>query len=119
MAGHTPWHEIKARKGPDTLERRAMREAFGRAMDDALRIAELREAAGASQGELAEVPEAAPVARRADLYLATLRDYVAALGGELRLAAVFPDQRIDLALPTPATGDERERPAPAALARSD
>jgi hypothetical protein len=37
--------------------------------------------------------------RREDLYLSTLRGFVEALGGELELAAVFPEGRITIAAP--------------------
>ena len=49
MAGHTPWREAKARRGPDTPERQAIRAAYRRAMEEALRLAELREAHSATQ----------------------------------------------------------------------
>jgi len=42
-------------------------------------------------------PFISKVERNDDLYVSTLRSYVAALGGELRLTAVFPDQQaVDL-----------------------
>lgn len=34
------------------------------------------------------------VEHQEDLYLSTLREYVAALGGELELTAVFPESRV-------------------------
>ncbi len=34
--------------------------------------------------------------RREDMYLSTLRDYVRALGGELKLVASFPDVTIQV-----------------------
>jgi len=35
---------------------------------------------------------------RSDVYLSTLRSYVEALGGHLEIAAVFPDERVAIAV---------------------
>jgi DNA-binding XRE family transcriptional regulator len=104
MAGHTPWRAVKARRGPDTLERQAMRAAYRRAMEDALRLAEVRETRGITQVELGDalgVSQAniSQLENREDLYLSSLRGYVEALGGRLVLLAVFPDQTMELASP--------------------
>ncbi len=114
MAGHTPWREIK-RQVPDTPQRRAAWGAYGRAMDEAQRIAQLQEA-GATQVEIVDEPTgdaAAATARRDDLYLAALRGYVEELGGRLVLTAVFPappatERRAD---------DRQHAPTPAATPR--
>lgn len=118
MAGHTPWREIRARKGPETPEDQALGVAIGQAMDDALRIAELREVRSATQAEVAVTlgvsqANVSQLERRTDLYLSTLRDYVEALGGRLMLTAVFPDQTITLAIPTEVAEERQEQPAPA------
>lgn len=65
-------------------------------MDDALALAELRERHGTTQVEVAarlgmNQGNVSRLERRDDLYLSTLRGYVAALGGELELVARFPD----------------------------
>lgn len=119
MAGHTPWREVRARKGPDTPEGAAMRAAFRQAMSDALHVGEAREARGAIPPEHAEASDGSQarvsdLEWRADLYLSALQDYVALLGGELVLTAVFPDQRIDLALPAPAPSERPAQPVSAA-----
>jgi hypothetical protein len=41
-------------------------------------------------------PNISQIERREDLYLSTLREYVAAMGGELEVRAVFPDQVVVL-----------------------
>ena len=98
MAGHTPWREIQARRGPVTPARQATRDAYGRAMDEAQRIARAQEA-GAARVEVADLPTSDPGARRDDLYFAALRGYVEELGGRLVLTAVFPE---GVAPPAPA-----------------
>ncbi len=65
-------------------------------MDDAVALAELRESVGTTQVELAgrmgvNQGNVSRVERRDDLYLSTLREYVRALGGELKLVVEFPD----------------------------
>jgi predicted transcriptional regulator len=66
------------------------------AMEDAIALAQLRDFIGLRQTEMAErlgtnQGAVSRLERRQDLYLSTLRDYVQALGGELRLVADFPD----------------------------
>jgi transcriptional regulator with XRE-family HTH domain len=70
-------------------------------MEDVLALAELRQACGTTQREVAEslnVSQAnvSRIEHEEDLYLSTLRGYVAALGGELELRAVFPDRTVTL-----------------------
>ena len=65
-------------------------------MEDAIALAELRERRGTTQVELAarlgkNQGNVSRLERRDDLYLSTLREYLAALGGELELVARFPD----------------------------
>jgi len=88
-------------------ERRAMAEEFDRAIRVALKLANLREARGVTQRQLAQeldVSQAhvSQVEHKEDLYLSTLSRYVAALGGRLEVTAVFPDQTIRLTA-TPAS----------------
>jgi len=66
-----------------------------------MKLQELRKARNITQVELAKamsVEQAAvsKLERREDMYISTLRDYVRALGGELRLAASFPDADIQV-----------------------
>jgi transcriptional regulator with XRE-family HTH domain len=65
-------------------------------MEDAIALSELRDRFSVTQSELAgrlgtNQPGISRLERREDLYLSTLREYVAALGGELDLVARFPD----------------------------
>src|SRR6266567_274498 len=83
--------------------RRARIEEMKRAMYDALTLAKLREDAGVTQNDMAQVLGVSQsnvshlesrIKRQEDLYLSTLSEYVAALGGHLELTAVFPDRRV-------------------------
>src|SRR5580704_17386043 len=69
-----------------------------RVRDELQRMAldELRSAKQLTQADMAEmldVPQSSisRIERRADMYLSTLRNYIHAMGGELRIQAVFPD----------------------------
>ena len=98
MAGHKPWREV--RRGSDNPESLAL----GAAVNDALVLAEIRANRGLTQVDVARVlhtsqASVSKLERRGDLYLSTLRDFVEALGGELDLAAVFPEGRIAIATP--------------------
>lgn len=93
MAGHKRWGE--RRRAPRSPEARREGDEFERAMRDALALGELRETFELTQVELASrlgttQSGLSRLERREDLYLSTLRDYVAALGGDLVLSARFP-----------------------------
>ena len=82
-------------------ERRARVEEHKLAMRDALALAALREDRHVTQVQIAEALEVSQanvsrVEHQDDLYLSTLRSYVAALGGRLELRAVFPDEAMTL-----------------------
>ena len=79
----------EARRRIRTRARKAVKE---------LGLDELRRARRMSQEELARTMDTTQahisrLERRADLYLSTLRRYVRALGGELRIVATFNDGR--------------------------
>ncbi len=81
--------------------RRARVEQHKLAMHEALALAELREARNATQKAVAEgmkVSQAniSRVEHQDDVFLSTLRGYVAALGGRLEIQAVFPDETVKL-----------------------
>jgi DNA-binding XRE family transcriptional regulator len=87
-------------------EARARVEEYKRAIYDALALAKLREESGVTQQEIAAslgISQSSVsqlesrIERHEDVYLSTLGRYVAALGGQLELTAVFPDRRIRLA----------------------
>jgi len=75
-------------------------------------LEELRGAKQLTQSDMAEmldVPQSSisRIERRVDMYLSTLRNYIHAVGGELRIQAVFPDGR---AVVIDRFGDYEERP---------
>jgi len=102
MSGHRKWSEIRRDRTP---ERDALAEAFRRATDAVLKLAEMRAEQGVTDEELSHALEVSQerlsqVEHKTDLYLSTVESYVRALGGELRLCAVFPDgQEIPLDAP--------------------
>lgn len=98
------WKDIRRTSGPDSEARIA---AMRQAMVDAMALADLRQVRGFSQAEVAEVLDLSQsrvsrIEREEDLYLSTLRRYVAALGGQLELVAVFEDETLPIGLPTVA-----------------
>jgi transcriptional regulator with XRE-family HTH domain len=87
------YRELQAKMDPASLadNKRRVREELQR-----MALEELRGARRLTQTDMAEmldVPQSSisRIERRADMYLSTLRDYVHAVGGELRIQAVFPD----------------------------
>lgn len=66
-----------------------------------MQLAELRQSRSMTQTSVAETMGVAQAAvskfeHREDVYLSTLREYIAALGGELKLTAVFPDTEVQV-----------------------
>lgn len=90
--------ELRARMSPDSQARAAAR---AEAMLLEMKLQELRKARSITQIEVARsmsVEQAAisRLERREDMYVSTLRDYIRALGGELKLVASFPDADIQV-----------------------
>ena len=81
--------------------RAARVDAYRQAMEDALALAEIREHRELTQSDIAEVLETSQanvsrIERQQDLYLSTLSRYVAALGGTLKVSAVFDDEEVEI-----------------------
>ena len=94
MAGHRKYQELRNKMSPES---RARAKAKAQAMLAAMDLAEMRAVKGVTQVELAvrmetRQPNVSKLERRDDVLLSTLRDYVSALGGKLRLYAEFPDE---------------------------
>lgn len=88
----------KVRSDPARAARVA---AHRQAMEDALALAEIREQRELTQTDLARVLQTSQanvsrIERQRDLYLSTLAHYVAALGGTLKVSAVFDDQEVEI-----------------------
>ena len=87
------YKELQAQMDPASRadNQRRVREELQR-----MALEELRSAKQLTQADMAEmldVPQSSisRIERRADMYLSTLRSYVHAVGGELRIQAIFPD----------------------------
>ncbi len=87
------YKELQAKMDPASLadNKQRVREELQR-----MALEELRGAKKLTQADMAEmmdVPQSSisRIEQRADMYLSTLRNYVHAVGGELRIQAVFPD----------------------------
>jgi transcriptional regulator with XRE-family HTH domain len=90
--------ELRAKMPPEAQARAAAR---AEAMLVEMQLQELRKARNVTQVEVAKamsVEQAAvsKLERRDDMYVSTLREYVRALGGELKLVASFPDADIQV-----------------------
>lgn len=89
---------LRTKMSPAAQARAAAR---AEAMLVEMQLQELRKARQATQAEVAKalcVEQAAvsKLERREDMYVSTLREYVKALGGELKLVASFPDVDIQV-----------------------
>jgi len=107
------FNELLAKMSP---ERRARVEARVKETIAQMPLEELRNARELTQTQLAEVLQVSQgaiskVERRADMYISTLRSYIRAIGGDLRIQAVFPDGAVeinqfkDIARPSETTDD--------------
>ena len=90
--------ELRAKMSPEAQSRAAAR---AEAMLVEMQLQQLRKARHVTQVEVAKamsVEQAAvsKLERREDMYVSTLREYVKALGGELKLVASFPDADIQV-----------------------
>ena len=87
------YKELQAKMDPASLadNRRRVREELQRMALEELRGA--RQLTQADMAEMLDVPQSSisRIEQRADMYLSTLRNYIHAVGGELRIQAVFPD----------------------------
>ena len=75
--------------------------AFRQAMEDGLALADVRGKRELTQTDIARVLETSQanvsrIERQRDLYLSTLADYIAALGGTLKISAVFDDEEVEI-----------------------
>jgi DNA-binding XRE family transcriptional regulator len=87
-----------------TPEAAAKVEEYKRAMRDVLAIEELRAGRHLTQEQVARAlgvsqANVSQIEHQENVYLRTLSNYIAALGGHLEVRAVFPDETVVLALP--------------------
>lgn len=93
------WEDLRRLKFSEDEIRRIDRDALEDLIEMDLRT--LRESAGKTQAELAELTklaqsELSKIERRDDHLVSTLRRFVEGLGGKLEVHAVFGDTRITL-----------------------
>jgi predicted transcriptional regulator len=86
---------------PITPEARERIDEIKRSMELQVRLHELRERRGVTQTRLAEEfgssrPNVARIEQEDDIRLSTLERYVAALGGRVKIHAVFDDEDVPL-----------------------
>ena len=108
MSGHKPWSEISSKLRSDPA-RRAQIEQGEQAIEIGLTISQLREARHATQGYVAErmnvtQSNVSHFERNPNIFLRSLASYIEALGGQLEIRAVFPDQVVTLAVPSAQKG---------------
>lgn len=109
MSGHKPFKNLsdKLRATPEGRAAVARQEAI---LCDMLALHKQREARGVTHIELDKAWDTSQtngsrIEQEGDVYLSTMRTYIAALGGHPELRAVFPDQTITLEGPNTAAPD--------------
>ncbi|WP_419840298.1 XRE family transcriptional regulator [Candidatus Poriferisodalis sp.] len=98
MTGHRPFRELTEHF---SRERRDRIEKLSRELAAEMPLHELRRARSLTQQDVAEVldvqqPAVAKLERRADIYVSSLRSYIEAVGGRLRIVAEFPDGDVSI-----------------------
>ncbi len=91
--------DYETRMAEARAELAAEAEAYFRSLADVRRARdmtqeELAEALGIKQTSVSKVERAHE--RHADLYLSTMRRFIEAMGGQLRMTAVFPDTEVPI-----------------------
>jgi predicted XRE-type DNA-binding protein len=99
MSGHRPFSDLTKDWSPERLARSEARKAALTA--EMVSLEQLREGLGISQEELANImevqqPAISKLVRRPDMKVSTLRDLIAAMGGELHITATFPDRSVEI-----------------------
>jgi hypothetical protein len=77
---------------------------YRRLMDAEQRLDPLRRRQGVEETAFGQALEAGEDSAAPDLYLATVAEYVAALGGHLEVRAVFPEETVTLLQDPPPSG---------------
>lgn len=93
MSGHRPFEDLTKDL---TRDRRQRIEAIKGELLAEMPLHELRRARALTQRDLAESlkvnqPAVAKLERRADVYVSSLRSYIEAVGGRLKIVAEFPE----------------------------
>ncbi len=99
MSGRRPFKELT---GDFTPERRRRIDEIKRELLAEMPLRELRRARALTQRELAETlkvnqPAVSKLEQRADVYVSSLRSYIEAVGGKLKIIAEFPEGEVAIA----------------------
>ena len=118
MTGRRNFSELRANMSP---EQRANTAAKTVALREQMNLTELRQARQLTQENLSETLQVGQAAvakmeKRADMYVGSLRRFVEAMGGELEIAARFPEGRVAITNFAEIGAPEREDAAPALAA---
>ena len=105
MSGHRDFFKDLGAKTPAEKALVAEYEALTHTV---LRLTELREKRGVTQQDLAHVlsvrqPTLSKFEHGDDMRVNTLTKYIGALGGKLRLSAIFDDEEVELGVLKPGT----------------
>lgn len=98
MTGHRSFKELTEDFSP---ERRGRVERISRDLAAEMPLHELRRARSLTQQDVAGIldvqqPAVAKLERRADVYVSSLRSYIEAVGGRLRIVAEFPEGEVSI-----------------------
>jgi Helix-turn-helix domain len=109
MSGHRKFEELSTHLRSDP-KRRSRIEQGEQAIEAGLTISKLREARGKTQENVAvqmgvTQSNVSHFERSPNVFIRTLAAFVEALGGELRITAVFPDQSVSLVIPSEVKHD--------------
>ena len=96
MSGRHPFEELSREFA---AERRQRIDAIKRELLAEMPLHELRRARTLTQQDLAETlqvsqPAVAKLEQRADVYVSSLRSYIEAVGGKLKIIAEFPEGEV-------------------------
>lgn len=99
MSGHRPFAELKKGWSPERQAANTARKA--RLHAEMVSLEDLREGLGITQEELAKLldvqqPAISKLIRRPDMKISTLRELIAAMGGELQIRVAFADRTVEL-----------------------
>jgi len=99
MSGHRPFSDLTKGWPPKRLARhKALTAKFEAEM---VSLEQLREGLGISQEELANImdvqqPAISKLVRRPDMKVSTLRELIAAMGGELHITATIAGRSVEI-----------------------
>lgn len=90
------WSDVRKRLSPEAEERIRRRVAAKGAM-----LSQIREARKLTQVKLAEALNinqgaVSTMEKRTDMYVSTLRNYIEAMGGNLKIMAEFPEGTVEI-----------------------